>query len=153
MNDEMVQVRDSVAWTIGRVCEHCPKALLQETYLSPLLGRLLELLAKEVRVAVNACWVGKGCVWHIGSGCGLDEYADLGCPLSVLARWSTCYFNKYFNLLCVLYSPNFLPHACWHVAMGIKWYHSNEMLHSDDMLPWQWFSHSDQTKWRYSDEM
>lgn len=58
MNDEMVQVRDSVAWTIGRVCEHCPKALLQPTYLPLLLERLLGLLDKEVRVAVNSCWVG-----------------------------------------------------------------------------------------------
>ncbi len=56
----MVQVRDSVAWTIGRVCEHSPKALLQPAYLPVLLQKLLELLVKEVRVAVNACWV-SGC--------------------------------------------------------------------------------------------
>ena len=57
MQDESVQVRDSVAWTIGRMCEHCPGALLQEKYLLTLLQSLIHLLDAEVRVAVNVCWV------------------------------------------------------------------------------------------------
>lgn len=59
MNDEMVQVKDSAAWTIGRVCERCPGVLLNEQYLEPLLVSLLASLQGEPRVAVNACWVSK----------------------------------------------------------------------------------------------
>ena len=57
MGDEMVQVRDSVAWTIGRVCDHCPKALLVEKNLVPLLQSFMVALSGEIRVAVNVCWV------------------------------------------------------------------------------------------------
>lgn len=60
MSDEMVQVRDSVAWTIGRVCEHSPKALLQEKYLIALLHSFTLALGGELRVAVNVCWVCAG---------------------------------------------------------------------------------------------
>lgn len=56
-NDETVQVRDSAAWTIGRVCERCPDAVLTDKTLGPLLEALLESLDGEPRVAVNACWV------------------------------------------------------------------------------------------------
>ena len=55
MKDEMVQVKDSAAWTIGRVCEHCPAVVLNE-HLGPLLEALLLCLEGEPRVAVNACW-------------------------------------------------------------------------------------------------
>lgn len=57
VNDEMVQVRDSAAWTIGRVCERCPGALLNDKYLMPLLEALLLCLGAEPRVAGNTCWV------------------------------------------------------------------------------------------------
>lgn len=56
MKDEMVQVKDSAAWTIGRVCERCPSAVLSETHLTSLLEALLTSLEGEPRVAVNACW-------------------------------------------------------------------------------------------------
>ena len=57
MDDEMVQVKDSAAWTVGRVCERCPAALLNDQYLLPLLQALIRGLEGEPRVAVNACWV------------------------------------------------------------------------------------------------
>ena len=57
VKDTSVQVRDSVAWTVGRVCERCPKALLKKELLPTLLESLLFLLEGEARVAVNTCWV------------------------------------------------------------------------------------------------
>lgn len=59
MGDVTVQVKDSAAWTIGRVCERCPSCLLNEVYLPPLLSALVLSLLGEPRVAVNACWVSK----------------------------------------------------------------------------------------------
>lgn len=57
MNDPSVQVRDSVAWTIGRVCEHIPSAVLNDQYLLKLLEGLCTGLLGEPRVATNVCWV------------------------------------------------------------------------------------------------
>ena len=57
MNDPSVQVRDSVAWTIGRVCEHIPSAVLNDQYLLKLLEGLCSGLLGEPRVATNVCWV------------------------------------------------------------------------------------------------
>lgn len=60
-NDTMVQVKDSAAWTLGRVCERCPAAILNDRYLLPLLNALVLSLDGEARVAVNTCWVsGRG---------------------------------------------------------------------------------------------
>ena len=53
----MVQVRDSAAWTIGRVCEQVPAAVLTEEYLIKLLQALAAGLQGEPRVATNVCWV------------------------------------------------------------------------------------------------
>ncbi|XP_035206788.1 importin subunit beta-1-like isoform X2 [Stegodyphus dumicola] len=56
MSDESVVVRDTVAWTIGRVCELNPEAAVNESYLKPLLEALVKGLAAEPRVASNVCW-------------------------------------------------------------------------------------------------
>lgn len=56
MSDESVVVRDTVAWTIGRVCELIPDAAVNKTYLKPLLEALIKGLGAEPRVASNVCW-------------------------------------------------------------------------------------------------
>ncbi|GIY74129.1 importin subunit beta-1 [Caerostris darwini] len=56
MSDESVIVRDTVAWTIGRVCELNPEAAVNEAYLKPLLEALVKGLTAEPRVAANVCW-------------------------------------------------------------------------------------------------
>ncbi|EEC20062.1 importin beta, nuclear transport factor, putative [Ixodes scapularis] len=57
MSDESVVVRDTVAWTIGRVCEIIPEAVVSENYLGPLLQALVKGLGAEPRVAANVCWL------------------------------------------------------------------------------------------------
>ena len=57
LKDSSVIVRDTGAWTIGRICEILPDAVIQEQYLNPLLGALVEGLGTEPRVASNVCWV------------------------------------------------------------------------------------------------
>ncbi|XP_064389350.1 importin subunit beta-1-like [Halichondria panicea] len=56
IGDEAVQVRDSAAWTIGRICEHVPSVLLTDITLPPLLQALGVGLEGEPRVATNVCW-------------------------------------------------------------------------------------------------
>jgi len=58
MGDSMVQVKDTTAWVIGRICEHVPSAVLTDQTILPLLNTLVTSLAAEPRVATNVCWVG-----------------------------------------------------------------------------------------------
>lgn len=57
MKDPSVVVRDTTAWTVGRICELLPEAAINEMYLAPLLQCLIEGLEAEPRVATNVCWV------------------------------------------------------------------------------------------------
>lgn len=57
MKDPSVVVRDTTAWTVGRICELLPEAAINEVYLPPLLQCLIEGLGAEPRVASNVCWV------------------------------------------------------------------------------------------------
>lgn len=56
MQDPSVVVKDTTAWTIGRVCELIPEAAITENYLKPLLQALVQGLNAEPRVAANVCW-------------------------------------------------------------------------------------------------
>lgn len=56
LKDPSVIVRDTAAWTIGRVCESVPEAVINEAILQPLLEGLVIGLSSEPRVATNACW-------------------------------------------------------------------------------------------------
>ena len=57
LKDSSVIVRDTGAWTIGRICEILPDAVINEQYLNGLLTALVEGLGTEPRVASNVCWV------------------------------------------------------------------------------------------------
>lgn len=60
MYDSSILVRDTAAWTFGRICEIIPEAAISETYLKPLLESLLMALKAEPRVAANVCWAFSG---------------------------------------------------------------------------------------------
>lgn len=55
MNDPSIAVRDTTAWTIGRICELNGEAVLTQP-LEPLIQVLLVGLGAEPRVAANVCW-------------------------------------------------------------------------------------------------
>ena len=61
LKDPSVAVRDTTAWTVGRICEIVPEAVLNEHFLTPLLHALVEGLMAEPRVASNVCWVSTYC--------------------------------------------------------------------------------------------
>lgn len=56
LKDPSVAVRDTTAWTVGRVCEIIPDAVITEQFIMPLLHALVEGLTAEPRVASNVCW-------------------------------------------------------------------------------------------------
>jgi len=57
MTDASPVVRNTVAWTIGRVCELLPEAAVDLSYLVPLVEGLVRGLEDVPRVAANVCWV------------------------------------------------------------------------------------------------
>jgi importin subunit beta-1 len=56
MGDENVIVKDTTAWTIGRICEILPDVPLASRYLQHLLEVIVSNLFSEPRVASNICW-------------------------------------------------------------------------------------------------
>ena len=69
MADESVVVRDSVAWTLGRICEIIPQVVLVDQILPKLIDTLLVGLDGEPRVAANVCWVSHTCKVHCFVSC------------------------------------------------------------------------------------
>ena len=67
LTDTSVVVRDTAAWTVGRVCEMLPDAVINENCLNPLLMALTKGLEAEPRVASNICWV-RTCLLSTPSG-------------------------------------------------------------------------------------
>lgn len=57
MKDPSPAVRDTVAWTIGRVCELHPEAAINVDFLVPLVENLVQGLTDVPRVAANVAWV------------------------------------------------------------------------------------------------
>lgn len=56
MSDPSVAVRDTTAWTLGRICELISESVLNPQIIPPLLEVLVRGLASEARVAANVCW-------------------------------------------------------------------------------------------------
>jgi importin subunit beta-1 len=55
MNDENIHVKDSTAYTLGRVCECCPGAV-DENLLTQLIGSLFAGLNSSPKMASSCCW-------------------------------------------------------------------------------------------------
>ncbi|XP_055921820.1 importin subunit beta [Eupeodes corollae] len=56
MYDSSVIVRDTTAWTFGRICDIIPESAINEKYLNTLLECFIKGLKAEPRVATNVCW-------------------------------------------------------------------------------------------------
>ncbi|EPS25556.1 hypothetical protein PDE_00490 [Penicillium oxalicum 114-2] len=56
MEDASVQVRDSTAYALGRVCDCCPEVLDPDVHLQPLISCLFNGLASSPKIASSCCW-------------------------------------------------------------------------------------------------
>eukprot|EP00123_Amoebidium_parasiticum_P016581 comp23506_c0_seq1/m.39386 comp23506_c0_seq1/g.39386 ORF comp23506_c0_seq1/g.39386 comp23506_c0_seq1/m.39386 type:complete len:883 (-) comp23506_c0_seq1:641-3289(-) len=56
MRDSSVHVKDTAAWTIGRVCEFLPQTALEHNALRALVEVLVTGMDDAPRVASNVCW-------------------------------------------------------------------------------------------------
>ncbi|XP_028402951.1 importin subunit beta-1-like [Dendronephthya gigantea] len=77
MHDPSTVVRDSAAWTVGRVCELLPDEAINPAYLNRLLEQMLTCLSAEPRVAANSCWafssLAEAALENAKNQCGTDE--------------------------------------------------------------------------------
>ncbi|XP_074032733.1 importin subunit beta Fs(2)Ket isoform X2 [Leptinotarsa decemlineata] len=90
MYDNSVIVRDTAAWTFGRICEIIPEAAINETYLKPLLESLITGLKAEPRVAANVCWAFSGLVEAAYDNADVSD--EMGTP-------DTYILSQYFEFI------------------------------------------------------
>jgi importin subunit beta-1 len=56
MNDSSEQVKDTTAWTLGRICDLLSSSLKIETHVHPLVMALVSGLDGTPRIAANSAW-------------------------------------------------------------------------------------------------
>lgn len=56
MDDAVLQVKDSAAYALGRICEVCSDAIDPSTHLTPLISSLFQGLSSNPKMASSCCW-------------------------------------------------------------------------------------------------
>lgn len=56
MNDRNVQVKDTTAWTLGRICDLLSTTINPDAHLHPLVSALVNGLQDNPRIGANCCW-------------------------------------------------------------------------------------------------
>ena len=56
MEDSHIQVRDSAAYALGRICETCSESIDPSTHLEPLIRSLFHGLSSHPKMASSCCW-------------------------------------------------------------------------------------------------
>ncbi|TFY83967.1 hypothetical protein EWM64_g25 [Hericium alpestre] len=56
MNDSNVHVKDTTAWTLGRICESLITCIKPDVHLHPLVSALVNGLQDSPRIIANCCW-------------------------------------------------------------------------------------------------
>lgn len=80
MNDQTLHVKDTVAWTLGRICDLLTHTIKPDVHLHPLVSALVNGLQDNPRIVANCCWALMNLVDQLGHTEG-DEVATTN-PLS-----------------------------------------------------------------------
>jgi importin subunit beta-1 len=56
MTDANVHVKDTTAWTLGRICESLITCIKPDVHLHPLVSALVQGLQDNPRIIANCCW-------------------------------------------------------------------------------------------------
>jgi importin subunit beta-1 len=67
MTDADTHVKDTTAWTLGRVCDLLIGAIKPDVHLHPLVSALVTGLGDSPRIAANACWALMNLADQLGS--------------------------------------------------------------------------------------
>ncbi|EMD35060.1 hypothetical protein CERSUDRAFT_116561 [Gelatoporia subvermispora B] len=72
MNDTNLQVKDTVAWTLGRICDLLVATILPDVHLHPLVSALVNGLNDNPRIVANCCWA----LMNLSDQLGFQESDD-----------------------------------------------------------------------------
>jgi importin subunit beta-1 len=67
MNDSELHVKDTVAWTLGKVCDVLVSTIHPDVHLYPLVTALVSGLQDSPRIAANCCWALQNLVDGMGA--------------------------------------------------------------------------------------
>lgn len=67
MADTNLHVKDTTAWTLGRICDLLTVVIRPEVHLHPLISALVSGLNDNPRIAVNCCWALMNLADQLGS--------------------------------------------------------------------------------------
>ncbi|BFZ54163.1 karyopherin Kap95 [Savitreella phatthalungensis] len=70
MSDPVLQVKDTTAWTLGRVSDFCITAISNDQHLPQLVQVIIQSLQDNPRIISNACWTIMNLAEQLG---GSDE--------------------------------------------------------------------------------
>jgi importin subunit beta-1 len=80
MRDPSLQVRDTTAWTLGRVSDVLVKTIKVDTHLPPLISSLVGSLDESPRIVSNCCWTIMNLAEQLGDSaadtCALSAFYD-----------------------------------------------------------------------------
>ncbi|CCM03217.1 uncharacterized protein FIBRA_05341 [Fibroporia radiculosa] len=82
MNDSNLHVKDTVAWTLGRICDLLVGTIKPDVHLHPLVSALVNGLQDNPRIVANSCWALMNLADQLGSSEGDDLQAAASSPLS-----------------------------------------------------------------------
>lgn len=82
MNDSNLHVKDTVAWTLGRICDLLIITIKPDVHLHPLISALVNGLQDNPRIVANSCWALMNLADQLGWSEGDDPQASAGGPLS-----------------------------------------------------------------------
>ncbi|EJD04944.1 ARM repeat-containing protein [Fomitiporia mediterranea MF3/22] len=79
--DENILVKDTVAWTLGRICDLLVGSLKPDVHLHPLISALVASLEDKPRIVANCCWALMNLSDQLGAF-DEEEGAPAGNPLT-----------------------------------------------------------------------
>ncbi|GBE87129.1 ARM repeat-containing protein [Sparassis latifolia] len=82
MTDANIHVKDTVAWTLGRICDLLVTCIKTDVHLHPLISALVNGLQDNPRIVANCCWALMNLSDQLGYSEGDDPQAATTGPLS-----------------------------------------------------------------------
>lgn len=73
LQDSSVAVKDSAAWTLGRIADLLAKTISPQVHLTPLITALVNSLQDEPRISCNCSWALTRLVSEFGGSSSLSE--------------------------------------------------------------------------------
>lgn len=82
MGDSNLHVKDTTAWTLGRICDLLVVTIKPDVHLRPLITALVNGLQDNPRIVTNSCWALMNLADQLGNYFEDDPEANQTGPLS-----------------------------------------------------------------------